>query len=408
MSATRTSPVVRGHSGLAALMLLVLAFMLAACAQPGARPAAAAAPAAAPVAPAPVAAPDARAIDAEVAAIMAGRHAPMPAPQALSRDAGSNVSEVRSTNATAYRLVLLYSGPTSQRLVLEPGAEGQVRLAPGTYRVSARVGDASANVTPFAGTRQLEAGSYTSRWVIESKAAAVPKGKGLPLTATARQVRDWVARVHKDPRAREAYADGGLAIEDFMAGIADSTRALMVVGDGSTVSGRCALLVVHADAVFPFERAIAGDGKPPCRSADTRLSFGGPGSRVTRGSPFGAIQSFTLRSTEGVDAAAPLQAEVRLRLDTLPAERLALRLTAVTSRSTVVLRSPPIALRRGENRIQQAFGPLQRSLISPVAAGPGDTIEGPVIVIADLTWADDGRSSQLLANSVATLIHVGR
>ena len=382
--------------------LLALALLVTGCAQPGTgntRPA---------PGPLPLAASDARAIDAEAAAIRAGQHLPMPAPQAVAKDVGGSVSEVRSTNATRHRLELLYSGPTSQRLIVEPGANAAVRLLPGAYLVTARVSDPGANVMPFAGNRQLDAGVYTSRWEITATAAPAPKGRGLPLTATARQVRDWMARVQKSPQVRESYSDGGLGIENFMAQIEASARAQVVVGDASSQTGKCALLVVHGGELFPFERPATSDMKPPCRSAETSVSFGGAGAKLVRAQKIGSIQAFSIRSAQYVDPNRPVTAELRLFLDTVPTDRIAVRLTAMLSQSTLVMRSPPITLKRGENVVTQAFGPLQRNPLGAVMPNGSDVPEGPVIIVADITYADEGRSNQLLGNSAATLVNVGR
>lgn len=381
-----------------------LVALAAACAQPGGggRPAAG---------PPPTPAVDARAIDAAAAAIQAGQHQPIPAPQALSRDVAGSVSEVRSANETAHRLELLYSGPTSQRLVLEPGARGEVRLQPGRYLVTARVTDPSARILPFAGARQLDAGVYGSRWVISTpagSAAADPlAGKGLPLDPTARQVRDWIARVHKSPQMRQSYTDGGRGIEQFMGSVSEGGRALFIAGGGGTQSGRCALLAVHAGEVFGFDAPATSDAPEACRSDNLVTYFGGARSRVVRGAQLGSIQSFSVRSADHVDPTRPLVAEFRLWLDVLPPEPLALRLTVNLGRSTMVMRSPPLTLRRGENLIRHDFGPLRSVTSVPGLNSGDDAARGPVVVVSDLTYADNARANQLLGRSAAALINVG-
>lgn len=380
------------------------------CAQPGGgfglRPAAG---------PPPVAAPDARAIDAAAAAIQAGRHQPMPAPQAVSRDPGGTVAEYRNRNDTPHQLELLFSGPTSQRMLLEPAGQGNVRLQPGSYLLTVRVTDPTARVLPFAGSRQVEAGVHSSRWYISGPGAAAPPatpvattppaGRGLPLTATARQVRDWMGRVHKSEIVRRQHADGGTAIESLMADLDRSARALIVVGDGSSLSGRCELLMVHADEVFAFTAQAAST--EPCRSPNMSTSVGGASGKVMRGPRMGTIQAFSVPAAQQVDPTRAFTAELRLWLDRAPAEPLAVRLTMMNGRSTTVFRTPPLQLQAGENVIRRDFGPM-RMQMPGVPAGGNDGPEGPVVLVSDLTYADNGRMNQLLANSAAALIVVGR
>lgn len=396
---------------------LVVLAALGGCAQPaggllggglfGAKPAAG---------PPPVAAPDARAIDAAAAAIQAGRHQPMPAPQSVARDPGGTVAEYRNRNDTPHRLELLFSGPTSQRLLLDPAAQGNVRLQPGSYLLTVRAADPSVRVLPFAGNRHIEAGVHSSQWYVSSAGAGTPPpatpvaytpppGQGLPLTATARQVRDWVGRVHKSDIVRRQHADGGTAIESLMSDLDKSARALLVVGDGSSLSGRCEMLVVHADEVFAFTAPPAAT--EPCRSPNMATSVGGASGKVMRQARMGTIQSFVLPSGPQVDAGRAFTAEVRLWLDRAPAEPLALRLTMMNGRSTTVFRTPPLQLRTGENVIRREFGPM-RMQIPGIAQSGNDGPEGPVVLVSDLTYADNGRMNQLLANSAAALAVVSR
>lgn len=154
-------------------LALSLALLVAGCAQPGkvgdGAPAAAQGAAARPTAPVPRAAPDAAAIDAEVARILAGSHGAMPPLQAVQRQpAGSGAAEIRTQNQTPYVLVILYSGPTSQRLTLKPQESAQLPLAPGPYAVAAKV-EGAGNVRPFAGRQDIAAGTiYSSSWLIRT------------------------------------------------------------------------------------------------------------------------------------------------------------------------------------------------------------------------------------------------
>lgn len=387
---------------------LVLLALLGACAQPPAPGGAAR-----PTPPVPVAAADARAIDAEAAAIRAGQHLPMPGLEAVgpgSREV--QVAEIRSRNDTPHGLMLLYSGPTSQRLMLDPGGQGTVRLQPGEYLVTARATDPKVSVLPFAGQRRIEPGTYQSQWVVKTSTTPTPapvrKGKGLPLTDTARQVRDWMARVAKSAPLRDTYAEGGLGIEEFMSNLAVGSRAQLLVGQGSTQSGRCSLLLVHADQLFPFDVSGAEAGGPHCRGEQMVSHYGGAGGQVTRRERLGAIQDFRIPGAASLATSRPFTASLRLRLDQLPTDKLAVRLTTMMGRSTTVQRTPPLTLKRGDNTLTLNFG----AMLAPTAAGASlaapEGAEGPAIVVADLTYADSGRANQLLANSAAVLVQLRR
>lgn len=155
-----------------ALCGFAILLLLSACAKPtpqgpGRSPAPPQGPARSPTPPeaAPVAAADARAIDAEVARITAGRHSQMPPAQQTQRVAGGQVTEIVAVNDTSYRLILLYSGPTSRRISLAPKETGAVKVQPGDYAVAARV-EGAKNVDPFAGRQRFEGGRYSNNWYI--------------------------------------------------------------------------------------------------------------------------------------------------------------------------------------------------------------------------------------------------
>jgi hypothetical protein len=383
-------------AGLAlAALASALVLLLAGCAQPpggGQRPA---------PPPPPVAAPDAASIDAEAAAIRSGAHQAMPQLQTLSQGPADEVAMIHSRNDSPHALMLLYSGPTSQRLLLQPGTQGSVRLQPGDYLVTARATDPQVKVLPYAGRRQINAGTFGSSWVVKSVAA---KGKGLPLTPTARQVRDWFARTVSSPGLQESFADGGQGIEQFMSDLATSGRAQFVVGAGNTRSGRCALLLVHGEELFPFE--ATDPAATECQGSNMVSSFGGAGSAVSRRERLGQIQDFRISGAETLSTSQPFNASLRLRLDgNPPADKLALRLTLMRGRSTTVLRTPPLTLKRGDNQLSQAFGALSTRLPGSTAEAPS---EGPAIIVADLTYADSARANQLLSNSSAVLVQLKR
>jgi len=115
----------------------------------------------APAPPAPD--PNAKAIDAEVAKIMAGDHSQLPPAQKLSSN-NSGVATIKVTNDTAHTLTVLYSGPTSKKSVLSAHQSENVSLTAGNYSVAASVNDPS--VIPFAGTDTVSGGHYTNQFYI--------------------------------------------------------------------------------------------------------------------------------------------------------------------------------------------------------------------------------------------------
>ena len=110
--------------------------------------------------------PDARQIDAQVATILAGQHSPLPPAQHVRSNPASQVAEMVTKNNTQYTLTVLYSGPTSQRVVLAPQASQKVLLSVGTYQVAATVN--SSSVVPFAGRDEIQGGGYDNTFYIET------------------------------------------------------------------------------------------------------------------------------------------------------------------------------------------------------------------------------------------------
>lgn len=113
--------------------------------------------------PAPSASPNAKAIDAEVAGIMDGKHGDLPPAKKLSGNS-SGVASVKIKNDTIHTLTVLYSGPTSQNSVIAPKASKTINLAQGFYKIAAKVDDPA--VIPFAGQDTLSGGSYGSTFYI--------------------------------------------------------------------------------------------------------------------------------------------------------------------------------------------------------------------------------------------------
>lgn len=108
---------------------------------------------------------NAAAIDQQVAAILAQPHDTLPPPQVIRADPNAQWALMQIKNDTAYPLTVLYSGPTSQSVVLGPHGAKQISLGIGNYSVAAKVD--APDVLPFAGHHNLQGGAYDNTFYIE-------------------------------------------------------------------------------------------------------------------------------------------------------------------------------------------------------------------------------------------------
>lgn len=109
---------------------------------------------------------EARLVDLAVDKIVSGEHGSLPAMEQTRRSVGSRMAQISVRNSTAYSLTVMYSGPTSKRLVLSPHSSGSLSLVRGNYRIAASVD--AAGVRPFAGNEQVEGGSYEVEYYIQT------------------------------------------------------------------------------------------------------------------------------------------------------------------------------------------------------------------------------------------------
>ena len=116
--------------------------------------------------------PDPRQIDVQVATVLAGEHSELPPAEQVRSEPSAQSAQIAIKNNTEYSLTVLYSGPTSRRVVLAPQDTQTVVVAVGSYRVAATVD--SASVLPFAGRDDLEGGDYDSIFYITTVTAPEP------------------------------------------------------------------------------------------------------------------------------------------------------------------------------------------------------------------------------------------
>ena len=114
---------------------------------------------------------DKKVIDLSVAYIFDSEHGTLPSMD-HSYYGGGSTSTISVTNDTQYTLTLLYSGPSSKRLVLSPHATQSLTLTNGNYKIAASVN--SAGVRPYAGTETLSGGGYDISYYISSSTSTLP------------------------------------------------------------------------------------------------------------------------------------------------------------------------------------------------------------------------------------------
>ncbi|MCF8365761.1 MAG: hypothetical protein K9H16_08270 [Bacteroidales bacterium] len=107
-----------------------------------------------------------RIIDLEVKKVFGGRYGSMPPMDKLSSNGFYDTNEIEVFNNTSYTLTILYSGANSKRIDIEPKQKMNFELPNGKYKVAAWV--STASVGKFAGTENLEGGSYSVEYYIST------------------------------------------------------------------------------------------------------------------------------------------------------------------------------------------------------------------------------------------------
>ena len=104
-------------------------------------------------------------IDLEVADVYAGDYGTLPSMDMVGYGSGPT-THITVENNTSYTLTILYSGTESKRLVIRPNGSSSITLKNGVYRIAASVN--AANVRKYAGTENLNGGSYESSYYIST------------------------------------------------------------------------------------------------------------------------------------------------------------------------------------------------------------------------------------------------
>lgn len=105
-------------------------------------------------------------IDLEVDNIFSGSHGKLPKMDREFSDQKSSRTTITAENRTSYILTLLYSGPESKRLTINPFSTQSITLINGHYRIAASVN--AANISSFAGSENLSGGNYSASYYIKT------------------------------------------------------------------------------------------------------------------------------------------------------------------------------------------------------------------------------------------------
>lgn len=106
-------------------------------------------------------------VDIELKKILSGKYGTMPQMLSLPGYNRGILSTIVVENKTDYTLTVLYSGPTSKKVVLKPDEEKTVKLGNGKYTVAASV--KAANVQNYVGHETLNGDFYSSSFYIETR-----------------------------------------------------------------------------------------------------------------------------------------------------------------------------------------------------------------------------------------------
>lgn len=116
-----------------------------------------------------------RMIDLEVDKIMKGEHGELPPMSRSGYSRLSSTNQVEIENDTKYTLTVLFSGPESRKVVINPRGTTTTTLQIGTYKIAAKVN--ASNVTPYAGSDNLRGGEYSSKFYIVTSTIKEPNNK---------------------------------------------------------------------------------------------------------------------------------------------------------------------------------------------------------------------------------------
>jgi len=103
-------------------------------------------------------------LDEEVATILAGDYQALPAMNKSESLPGSKLNEITIKNITGFTLVIIYSGPVSEKVEVKDGSMYVVKLPNGQYNITATLN--SDLIGSFVGKENLTGGKYETKFFL--------------------------------------------------------------------------------------------------------------------------------------------------------------------------------------------------------------------------------------------------
>ena len=103
-------------------------------------------------------------LDQEVETILAGDYQSLPAMNKSESLPGSKLNEITIKNITGFTLVIIYSGPVSEKIEVKDGSMYVVKLPNGQYNITATL--SSDLIGSFVGKENLTGGKYETKFFL--------------------------------------------------------------------------------------------------------------------------------------------------------------------------------------------------------------------------------------------------
>ena len=103
-------------------------------------------------------------LDEEMATILAGDYQALPAMNKSESLPGSKLNEITIKNITGFTLVIIYSGPVSEKIEVKDGSMYVVKLPNGQYNITATLN--SNLIGSFVGKENLTGGKYETKFFL--------------------------------------------------------------------------------------------------------------------------------------------------------------------------------------------------------------------------------------------------
>jgi hypothetical protein len=105
-----------------------------------------------------------KSIDQEVKNILAGDYQALPSMNKMEAIPGSKLNEITIKNITGFTLVIIYSGPVSEKVEVKDGSSFVVKLPNGQYNITATLN--SDLIGSFVGKEMLTGGKYETKFFL--------------------------------------------------------------------------------------------------------------------------------------------------------------------------------------------------------------------------------------------------